>query len=65
MGIFGNRASNSQAGPADSGLPATTDTSGRHVSSEPAATYVVDTRNAERGRGYLSGDGQHHGGSTR
>lgn len=41
-------------------LPATTDTSGRKVGSEPRPHGVIDTRNAERGRGYLSGDGRMH-----
>jgi hypothetical protein len=65
MGIFSRSASSTAATSADGALPATTDTSGRRVPSEPAATYVVDTRGAERGRGCLSGDGQYHGGSTR
>jgi hypothetical protein len=47
-------------------LGATTDTEGRKVQSEPTPQgRVIDTRNAERGRGCLSGDGQYHGGSTR
>jgi hypothetical protein len=49
-------------------LGATTDTSGRQVPAEPyPSTYVkdTDTRNAERGRGCLSGDGQYHGAHRR
>jgi hypothetical protein len=56
MRFFGS-SSRSESSPA---LPAGQDVNGRRVTSEPAASTVVDTRHAERGRGYLSGDGQTH-----
>lgn len=59
MGLFTRSAQS--ATPADGALRPTRDTSNRRVQGEPPATSV-DTSgvNAERGRGYLSGDGRMH-----
>lgn len=60
--MFGSNRNTHTTATFDSGaLAAGRDTSGRRVPSEAAPTYEDRSGvNAERGRGYLSGDGQMH-----
>jgi len=59
--MFGSNRNDNTVTENSPALAAGRDTSGRRVSSEPATTFT-DTSglNAERGRGYLSGDGREH-----